>query len=95
MKQLTMSCAPTWICRPRSRVGHIPVSEHREGHALIFADNYLHTDYDFARCCYELLGSKTFAQNRDYVRRQFVYGILQVRLSATITIPVLTHHPGR
>lgn len=38
---------------------------------------HLHSEYDIARCCYKLLDSHLFATNHDYVRRQFVYGLLQ------------------
>ncbi|GAB7351346.1 hypothetical protein MBLNU459_g2032t2 [Dothideomycetes sp. NU459] len=37
----------------------------------------LQSEYDIARCCYVLLDSDLFGQNKDYVRRQFVYGLLQ------------------
>lgn len=45
--------------------------------AATFREDYLETEYDIARCCYELLGAKLFKGNREYVRRQFVYGLLQ------------------
>jgi hypothetical protein len=40
-------------------------------------DGTLDTEYDIARCCYRLIDSPLFIQNRDYVRRQFVYCLLQ------------------
>jgi len=40
-------------------------------------DGFLDTEYDIARCCYRLIDSPLFVQNRDYVRRQFVYCLLQ------------------
>jgi len=46
---------------------------------LTHSADYLSSDYDLARCCYALLGSEVFQQNREYVRRQFIYGLLQVR----------------
>jgi len=35
---------------------------------------------DIARCCYGLLASQIFKNNEEYVRRQFVFGLLQVQL---------------
>ncbi|KAJ9620904.1 pre-rRNA processing [Taxawa tesnikishii (nom. ined.)] len=40
-------------------------------------EEYLHSEYDIARCCSKLLESNLFRSNRDYVRRQFVYVFLQ------------------
>ncbi|KAI5202793.1 hypothetical protein E4T39_04468 [Aureobasidium subglaciale] len=58
-------------------------------------DGFLDTEYDIARCCYRLIDSSLFIHNKDYVRRQFVYCLLQVcadviRLHAT---PLLTLLP--
>lgn len=39
--------------------------------------DFLDTEYDIARCCYRLIDSPLFQQNKDYVRRQFVYCLLQ------------------
>jgi len=41
-------------------------------------EDYLHSEYDIARCCYKLLDTKLFQENSDYVRRQFLYCLLQV-----------------
>ncbi|KAL1301665.1 hypothetical protein AAFC00_005884 [Neodothiora populina] len=38
---------------------------------------YCLSEYDLARCCYGLLESRLFQENKDYVRRQFVFGLLQ------------------
>ena len=39
---------------------------------------YLHSEYDIARCSYKLLDSPLFVAHKDYVRRQIVYSLLQV-----------------
>jgi hypothetical protein len=39
---------------------------------------YLLSEYDFARYVYKLLDSKLFAANKEYVRRQILYCLLQV-----------------
>lgn len=44
-----------------------------------FADEYLQSDYDVARCTYKLLESELFRAQKDYVRRQIIYCLLQVR----------------
>ncbi|KAK5007020.1 hypothetical protein LTR28_005772, partial [Elasticomyces elasticus] len=43
----------------------------------IHEEEYLHSEYDIARCCYRLLESALFQANQEYVRRQIVYGLLQ------------------
>jgi hypothetical protein len=43
----------------------------------VSTDGTLDTEYDIARCCYRLIDSPLFVQNKDYVRRQFVYCLLQ------------------
>ncbi|KAH0070983.1 hypothetical protein KCU66_g22556, partial [Aureobasidium melanogenum] len=43
----------------------------------VSTDGFLDTEYDIARCCYRLIDSPLFTQNKDYVRRQFVYCLLQ------------------
>lgn len=40
---------------------------------------YLQSEYDIARCSYKLLDSALFVAHKDYVRRQIVYSLLQVR----------------
>lgn len=42
-----------------------------------YKGEYIQTEYDIARCSYRLLESSLFAQNKDYVRRQIVYSLLQ------------------
>ncbi|KAM0717682.1 hypothetical protein Q7P37_007534 [Cladosporium fusiforme] len=40
-------------------------------------DEFLLSEYDFARYVYKLLDSKLFAANKEYVRRQILYCLLQ------------------
>ncbi|KAI9703978.1 MAG: hypothetical protein M1820_005760 [Bogoriella megaspora] len=42
-----------------------------------FRDEYLQSDYDLARCSLKLLQSVLFTENKDYVRRQIIYCLLQ------------------
>ncbi len=44
-----------------------------------WAGEYVHTEYDIARCSYRLLESSLFAAHKDYVRQQIVCSVLQVR----------------
>jgi hypothetical protein len=44
---------------------------------------YLLSEYDFARYVYKLLDSKLFAANKEYVRRQILYCLLQVSQATT------------
>ena len=44
-------------------------------------DEYLQSELDVTRCSYKLLASNIFVAHTDYVRRQMVYGLLQVRIS--------------
>ena len=39
---------------------------------------YLQSEYDVRRCSYKLLESGLFKANKEYVRRQIVYCLLQV-----------------
>ena len=41
-------------------------------------EDYLPSEEDLTRCSYKLLESPIFAAQSDYVRRQFVYSLLQV-----------------
>lgn len=45
-----------------------------------FLDEYLQSELDVTRCSYKLLASNIFVAHTDYVRRQMVYGLLQVRI---------------
>ena len=42
------------------------------------AGEYLQSEYALARCSYKLLDSALFTAHKDYVRRQIIYGLLQV-----------------
>ncbi|KAL9094847.1 MAG: hypothetical protein Q9165_002796 [Trypethelium subeluteriae] len=42
-----------------------------------YKDEYLQSEYDIARCALKLTQSVLFTANTDYVRRQFVYCLLQ------------------
>jgi hypothetical protein len=42
-------------------------------------EKFLEDDYDLSRCSFKLACSPVFNQHSDYVRRQFVYSLLQVR----------------
>jgi hypothetical protein len=42
-----------------------------------FKDEYLHSEYEVARCSQKLLQSELFEANKDYVRIQIVYSLMQ------------------
>ncbi|KAF2838593.1 hypothetical protein M501DRAFT_1004364 [Patellaria atrata CBS 101060] len=42
-----------------------------------FKEEYLKSEYDIARCSYKLLESRIFRAHKEYVRRQFIYCLLQ------------------
>ncbi|KAL8675399.1 MAG: hypothetical protein Q9168_000230 [Polycauliona sp. 1 TL-2023] len=42
-----------------------------------YRGEYLHTEFDIARCSLKLLDSVLFSAHQDYVRRQIVYSLLQ------------------
>ena len=44
-----------------------------------FPEEYLSSEFELTRCSCKLLDSSLFRDNEDYVRRQIVYGLLQVR----------------
>lgn len=46
--------------------------------ASLVADDFLRSEYDVSRCSYRLFASTIFAAHADYVRRQIIYGLLQV-----------------
>lgn len=48
-------------------------------------DEYLQSELDVTRCSYKLLTSNIFVAHTDYVRRQMVYGLLQVRISFSLS----------
>ncbi|KAK4542410.1 hypothetical protein LTR36_006867 [Oleoguttula mirabilis] len=49
-----------------------------------FKQEYLHSEYDIARCCYKLLDAKLFQHNHDYIRRQFLYCLLEEEDAGTL-----------
>ena len=49
-----------------------------------FKDEYLKSEYDVARCSQKLLESELFGTNKDYVRIQIVYSLLQEDEQATL-----------
>ncbi|KAH8592242.1 hypothetical protein B0O99DRAFT_597291 [Bisporella sp. PMI_857] len=51
-----------------------------------FRDEYLHSEYDIARCSEKLLGSELFVANKDYVRIQIVYSLLQEDEAPTLHV---------
>ncbi|KAI9743269.1 MAG: hypothetical protein M1818_003115 [Claussenomyces sp. TS43310] len=42
-----------------------------------FRNEYLHSEYEFARCSQKLLQSELFHRNKEYVKKQVVYSLLQ------------------
>ncbi|KAL8718004.1 MAG: hypothetical protein Q9225_004826 [Loekoesia sp. 1 TL-2023] len=44
-----------------------------------YKGEYLHTEYDIARCAFKLLESVLFSAHKDYIRRQIVFSLLEVR----------------
>jgi len=51
-----------------------------------FKDEYLNSEDDFARCLQKLLQSLIFSENKDYVRKQIVYSLLQEDEAATLYV---------
>lgn len=51
-----------------------------------FKDEYLNTEADIARCSQKLLLSELFEGNKDYVRFQIVYSLLQEDEAATLHV---------
>ena len=51
------------------------------GPDITSSDEYLDSDYEIAKCSCQLLDSSIFRDHADYVRKQIVHGLLQVRLS--------------
>ncbi|KAL8862579.1 MAG: hypothetical protein Q9178_001077 [Gyalolechia marmorata] len=44
---------------------------------MVILGDYLHTEYDIARCSLKLLESALFSAHRDYVRRQVIHCLLE------------------
>jgi hypothetical protein len=51
-----------------------------------FKDEYLPSDYEIARCTQRILQSEIFKENKDYVRTQIVYSLLQEDEPATLHV---------
>jgi hypothetical protein len=51
-----------------------------------FKHEYLPTEYEVARCSQKLLKSELFEENKDYVRIQIVYSLLQEDEPATLHV---------
>ncbi|KAE8449940.1 hypothetical protein EG329_007079 [Mollisiaceae sp. DMI_Dod_QoI] len=51
-----------------------------------FKDEYLASDHDFAHCLQRLLQSPLFEQNKEYVRTQIVYSLLQEDEPASLLV---------
>ncbi|TVY26460.1 Protein dip1 [Lachnellula hyalina] len=49
-----------------------------------FKDEYVNTEYEVARCSQKLLQSEIFESNREYVRIQIIYSLLQEDEPATL-----------
>jgi hypothetical protein len=49
-----------------------------------FKDEYLPSEYEVARCSQKLLASELFSTNKDYVRIQIIYCLIQEDESATL-----------
>jgi DNA primase large subunit len=49
-----------------------------------FKDEYVNSEYDVARCSQKLLQSELFEANKDYVRIQIIYSLLQEDEPATL-----------
>ena len=52
--------------------------QHSQNASLTGADEYLQTEYDIVRSSYKLLESSLFQANKEYVRRQIAFCLLQV-----------------
>lgn len=49
-----------------------------------FKDEYIQSDYELTRCSHKLLESELFEANKDYVRIQIIYSLLQEDEFATL-----------
>jgi hypothetical protein len=55
------------------------LSNHDSRNLTHFEGKYISSEYDIARCSYILLSSSLFERHEDYVRRQILHSLLQVR----------------
>lgn len=75
--------------------GYCPLSSPGPAPVLTPSEEYLQTENDIHQCVYKLLGTTLFRQNKEYVRRQFVYCLLQVRRLLFFSAGGLTLTGGR
>lgn len=55
---------------------------------LTFQESYVKNEQDVLRCSYALWSSDLFSKNDDYIRRQIVYALLQVRYAYISELPL-------
>ncbi|KAF1984062.1 hypothetical protein K402DRAFT_381620 [Aulographum hederae CBS 113979] len=61
-----------------------------------FKEEYLQSDIDIVRCTYTLLDSGLFTAHKEYIRRQFVYGLLQEDDAPSLYLmAAILHYDGR
>ncbi|KAI4290113.1 MAG: hypothetical protein L6R35_000601 [Caloplaca aegaea] len=53
-----------------------------------YKGEYLHTEYDIARCSFKLLESALFSTHKDYIRRQIVFSLLEEHSPDTLHLIV-------
>ncbi|APA14167.1 hypothetical protein SS1G_10980 [Sclerotinia sclerotiorum 1980 UF-70] len=51
-----------------------------------FKEEYLQSEFDVAKCLHKLMQSELFAANKDYVRTQIVYSLMQEDIPATLHV---------
>jgi hypothetical protein len=51
-----------------------------------FKDEYLPSEFEVAKCLHRLMQSELFAANKDYVRTQIVYSLMQEDVAATLHV---------
>ncbi|KAM3069940.1 pre-rRNA processing [Clarireedia jacksonii] len=51
-----------------------------------FKDEYLPSEFEVAKCLHKLMQSELFAANKDYVRTQIVYSLMQEDVPATLHV---------
>ncbi|KAJ5679689.1 hypothetical protein N7462_007933 [Penicillium macrosclerotiorum] len=76
--------------RPSNPPPSLPLPLRRGGafyHVALGVDSFLRSEYDISRCSYKLFASNIFAVHADYVRRQIIYGLLQVTLNQRCAPP--------
>ncbi|CAD6443020.1 54967905-b189-4959-a061-9f4045707ff1 [Sclerotinia trifoliorum] len=51
-----------------------------------FKEEYLQSEFDVAKCLHKLMQSELFAANKDYVRTQIIYSLMQEDIPATLHV---------